>query len=187
MDTAKTKIVARINKVDILLIENGEKRVAVKPICQALGIDEDAQRRRLKNDPILSSVTVLSTATGNDGKEYKMVTIPFEFVFGWLFRIDSRNVKEESREALIKYQVECYRTLYRHFTAYADFVAAKQEKIEEQLSVVDSASDNFKNAKNIMDKAKAQLKMYRQLTFDDYDAENRQMKIQFQEIEEIEE
>ena len=35
--------VAKINNVEIIIIENGEKRVAVKPICQALGIDEDVK------------------------------------------------------------------------------------------------------------------------------------------------
>ncbi|MGD9930143.1 MAG: phage antirepressor N-terminal domain-containing protein [Mangrovibacterium sp.] len=72
---------------------NGEKRVAIKPICQAFGIDIDSQRKKLKNDFILSSVVKLSLTTGSDGKQHEMVTIPFRYVFGWLFRIDSRNVK----------------------------------------------------------------------------------------------
>ena len=83
----------------------------------------------------MSSVTVLSTATGSDGKQYEMVTIPFEFVFGWLFRIDSQNVKEESREALIKYQLECYHTLYRHFTSQAEFIEKKQMLVENQHKI----------------------------------------------------
>jgi len=104
---SKTTAVAKVNNVEIIIIEGDEKRVAVKPICQALGIAFQRQIERLKEDPILSSVITLEVTTGADGKQYEMVTIPFKFVFGWLFRIDSRNVKEESRESVLKYQLHC--------------------------------------------------------------------------------
>ena len=174
---AKTQTVARINGVSILVIENGEKRIAIKPICEALGVDAKAQRERIQSDPILSSVGGLSTSTGSDGKEYEMFTIPFEYVFGWLFRIDSRNVKESARESVLKYQVECYHALYNHFTAYADFVEKKQIAIEKQLKIVEEASQNFHTAKNVMNDARNELNKYRKLTFDDYNFEQRQLKI----------
>lgn len=47
-----------------------------RPICQALGIDEDVQKRKIENDEILNSVATLSMATGADGKEYNMFCIP---------------------------------------------------------------------------------------------------------------
>jgi len=31
--------VAKVNNTEIVIIENGEKRVAIKPICDALGVD----------------------------------------------------------------------------------------------------------------------------------------------------
>lgn len=177
MSQSKTTTVAKINNVEILVIENGEKRVAIKPICQALGIDIDSQRKKLNDDPILSSVTVLSTATGTDGKQYEMVTIPFRYVFGWLFRIDSRNVKEDARERVLKYQLMCYDVLYNHFTNYAEFVEQKQTAIEKQMAIVDDASTQFKSAKSVMDEAKKKLLQLRQLTFEDFDAEQRQLKM----------
>lgn len=182
MNTSTTKTVARINQVDILLIENGEKRVAVKPICQALGVTIQGQLEKLKTDPILSSVIKTSLTTGADGKQYEMVTIPFEFVFGWLFRIDSRNVKEESREALIKYQLECYHTLYRHFTAQAEFIEKKQMLVETQLTKFQEARRAYNEAHKNMKAIEKELDKARQLTFEDYDAENRQMKIQFDDV-----
>lgn len=177
MTEGNTTTIAKINQVDILVIENGEKRVATKPICEALGIDHDSQRQKLNSDPILGSVTVLSTATGSDGKQYEMVTIPFKYVFGWLFRIDSRNVKEESRETVLKYQLQCYDALYNHFTNYAEFVEQKQRAIESQLSIVDEAKTNFRSAKSVLDDANDKLKLLRQLTYDDFDAERRQLKM----------
>ena len=177
MSELKTTTVARINQVDIVLIENGEKRVAIKPICQALGIDEEGQRQKLNRDPILNSVTFTIKATGADGKSYDMVTIPFKYVFGWLFQIDSRSVKEDAREAVLKYQVECYDALYNHFTSYAQFVELKQKKIEEQLQIEDAAKTNFNSAKSILYETQTHLKTLRKLTFENFDPENHQFKL----------
>lgn len=176
-----TITVARINGTDIVVIENGTKLVPVKPICQALGIDEDAQRRRLYDDPILSSVTVLGTATGSDGKQYEMVTIPFKFVFGWLFRIDSRNVKEEAREAVLHYQVECYNALYNHFTRHAEFVEWQSALIEEQMVIVEERQRIFRESKEFLSEAKEELNRRRRLTMADFVAEKAQLKLNFGE------
>ena len=173
----KTTKVARINQVDILLIGKTEKRVAIKPICEALGVSHQKQIERLKSDPILGSTVTLRVTVGADKKEREMMTIPFKYVFGWLFRIDSRNVKEESREMVLKYQLMCYDALYHHFTSYADFVEQKQSAIETQLSIVDNAKTGFKSAKYILDDANGELFRLRKLTFDDFDAENRQLKM----------
>ena len=177
MSESNTRTIAKINKVDILVIENGEKRVAVTPICDALGVASNKQIEKIKNDPILGSTHTLSVSVGADGREREMVTIPFRYVFGWLFRIDSRNVKEESREAVLKYQLQCYDALYNHFTSYAEFVEQKQQAIEKQMAIVDEASGHFKSAKSIMDEAKKQLNDLRRLTFEDFDAERRQLRM----------
>ncbi len=173
----KTTTVAKINDVEILLIENGEKRVAVKPICEAIGIAFEPQFTKLKNDPILSSTVMLSVTVGADGKEREMQTIPFMYVFGWLFSIDSRNVKEEARENVLKYQVECYKALYFHFTNYAEFVEQKQRIIEAQLEIVDEAKTNFNSAKSVLNESNEKLKTLRQLSFADFDADRRQLKM----------
>jgi len=169
--------VAKINNVEIIVIENGEKRIAVRPICDALGVAYQSQIERLKNDPLVGSTVTLSMTAGADGRDREMVTIPFMFVFGWLFRIDSRNVKEEARENVLKYQMECYRALYYHFTAYADFVEKKQLAIEQQLVVYEAAKAGFNSAKDVMKDAEQELRKVRQLRFDDYDAERRQLKM----------
>ncbi len=51
-----------------------------------------------------------------DGKQREMLCLPVEFIFGWLFTINPDNVNEDAREAVRRYRMECYRTLYRHFT-----------------------------------------------------------------------
>jgi hypothetical protein len=174
---ATTSTVAKINNVEIVLIENGEKMIAVKPICDAIGIASNGQIEKIKTDPLLSSTYKTVLSVGADGKEREMFAIPFRFVFGWIFRIDSRNVKEEAREAVERYQLECYNALYNHFTSYADFVEQKQSFVEEKLKAYEVAKANFNNANKLMKEVERDLKMARELTFSDYDATRRQLSL----------
>jgi hypothetical protein len=174
---AKLAVVARVNNVDILIIEGDEKRVAVKPICDALGIASNKQIERIKEDPILGSVGTLEVSTGADGKQYEMFTIPFKFVFGWLFRIDSRNVKEESRESVLKYQLHCYNALYNSLFLYVEFVEHRANLVEQELEKYEEASEGFKFARTRMYEAKAVLNIARQLTYEKYIAERFQPEL----------
>jgi len=111
-----TKTLVKVNNVPIQVVEdNAQIMVPIKPICEALGIDEEAQRQKLKDDDFLNSITMLSKVVASDGKEREMVCLPHEFIFGWLFTINPKNVKEEAREAVAKYRIECYRALYMNF------------------------------------------------------------------------
>jgi hypothetical protein len=89
--------------------------VAMKPICETIGLDWDTQRRNVASDPVLSAVTVIMTATGADGKQYEMLCLPLDYLNGWLFKINANRYKGERRELIIKYQRECYRVLAEHF------------------------------------------------------------------------
>ncbi len=178
-DLTKSTSVARINNVDIIVIENGEKRVAVKPICEALGIAHQSQIERLKSDPILSSVVTLSVTTGVDGKRYEMVTIPFKYVFGWLFRIDSRNVKDEAKEAVERYQLACYDALYQHFIELDEYLKFRTELAEAKFVEVERYRDEFKDAKNKLETAKEEFAEIRALTLEKYKAMQAQTAMVF--------
>ena len=54
-----TTFIKRINNVDIVTV-NGVNIVPIKPICEALGVDPEAQRRRIKEHYIFSSTALLS-------------------------------------------------------------------------------------------------------------------------------
>ncbi len=174
---ATSTVVAKVNGTEIVVVDNGDKKVPVKPICDALGVDYPTQFTRLKSDPILGSVIGLNPTTGADGKQYEMVTIPFRYVFGWLFRIDSRNVKEEARETVLKYQLQCYDALYNHFTRFAEYVEYQKGLIEEQLVIVEAINLNFREAKNKLIEAKEELNRRRQLTFQEYLASKAQLSL----------
>ena len=66
-----TKIIARVNNVDILSTSD-EQLIAIRPICEALGIDPEGQRQRIERDEILGSTMVMITTVAADGKEREM-------------------------------------------------------------------------------------------------------------------
>lgn len=175
----ETNLVTKVNNVDILVSNDVDKLVPIKPICEALGIDPKVQRNKIQEHPLLASTGVLTTSVAGDGKAREMYCLPFEFVLGWLCTINPMNVAEKAREAVIMYQKECYHALYMYFAAKSQFVEQKQLEIDKQLEILENAKQNFKLAKGTLTEAEAKLKKLRSLTMDDYDTERRQLKFDF--------
>lgn len=171
--------VAKVNNVDITIIRNGEKRVAVRPICDALGIDFSSQLQRLKRDEILSSTVVTITTVGADKKEREMITIPFKFVFGWLFTIDTSKVKEEAQAAVLNYKMSCYDALYNHFIRHEEFLEYRQKLIDEKLAIYDERRRDFRTAKKLVDEARMLLDEARTITEEEYYTSIRQLSLDF--------
>ena len=175
----ETKSIITVNNADILVSNDEERMVPIRPICQALGIDPAAQRQHIDRDPILASVAGIITSTGQDGKQYQMYAIPLRFVFGWLFSIDTSKVNAYAQEAVINYKLECYNALFDYFSDRATFVEQKQNEIDKQLTVVEKARAEYRNAKSIMAEAEKRLNKLRSMTMDDYDRERKQLKLDF--------
>lgn len=173
--TLNTREIAQVNNVAIMAGNDAKRLVPIKPICEALGIDIESQRKKIKEHPILSSTTVLSTAVASDGKAREMCCIPFEFVFGWLFTINPANIKEESREGLIKYQQECYHVLYEYFASYASFVNQKLKRQAEDWARIQILKKEFHEAKNKLAKATKQMNMTVDYSFEQWKANGKQL------------
>lgn len=154
--------VAKVNNVSIIVIDNGEKRVAIKPICEALGVSLQGQLEKIKTDPILSSTIKMIFTVGADSKEREMQTIPLKLVFGWLFQIDSRKVKEESKEIVLKYQMECYDVLYNHFFGGMIKQIEVNEKEIELLAEINELNSQKKEISNKLKKIQTSLDKVRQ-------------------------
>lgn len=179
----ETKTLTTVNNVSIVLTrdENNRKLIPIKPICEALGIDEDAQRRKLQEDDFLSSTPVLSTVVAADGKEREMVCLPYEFIFGWLFTINPKNVKEEAREAVSKYRVECYKALFYYFSSQSEYLEEKQKRIDDRIVEYDNLRENFKNAEKNLKQAKINLYKAKDFTYEEWLESKRQIEIPFTE------
>ena len=175
----ETKTIARVNNVAIVAGNDVSKLVPIKPICEALGIDFDSQRKKLKDDEDLNSVTVLSTATGSDNKQYEMLCLPLEFVFGWLFTINPKNVKPEAQAAVRAYRMECYRALYKHFSAYSKFNEEKQNKLSTEFEKFRELKTNFNQAKKELQESERRMIETKNMTFESWEQEQRQQSIDF--------
>jgi len=171
--------IARVNQVDITIIQDGEKRVAIRPICDALGIDFSAQLQRLKRDEILNSTVVTITTVGGDKKEREMATIPLKYVFGWLFTIETSKMKEETKDAVLQYKIMCYDALYNYFTRHDEFLEFRDKAVEQKLAIYDAARLDFRFAKEKVAQAREELNEVRKLTESEYFANKSQLEIDF--------
>jgi hypothetical protein len=171
--------VAKINNINILVFEDGDNMVPIKPICEAVGVDFSSQLQKLKSDPILNSTMVLSTTVGADGKNREMVCLPFRYVFGWLFKIDARNVAPDAQEGVIKYQKICYDALYEWFVLQNKFAKWKEELIMQRSELEERLleerkilNEKIKDAANL--KQEAIFYQYNRWVF-----ENQQTSLEF--------
>lgn len=156
--------IGRINGAEIYAVksESGEIHVPIKPICEAIGISIEGQREKLSEDEVLNSVTMLSLVTASDGKQYETLCIRLEYVYGWLFTINPKNVKESARKSVIRYRKECYDALYRHFFTRAekqhDINRAEAEELENLRQLIGEEKEvklRIKESKEKIDKIRA--------------------------------
>lgn len=78
--------------------------VAIRPICEHLGIAPNNQLEKLRLDDDFQLVSY--HIGSNDGKIREMVCLPQDQVLGWLYTINSNKVKPESRVILSAYRQE---------------------------------------------------------------------------------
>lgn len=112
---------------DLVTVErDGKIYAAVKPICEAIGLDWVSQHKRLRRDPVLSTCMVIMTIRlPGDPRTREVVFLPLSKLNGWLFGIDASRVKPELRAAVVDYQFNCYDLLYDHYHGRA---ARRSEK-----------------------------------------------------------
>ena len=162
------QVITTVNGIEIAAVrdENHNFFVPIKPICQAIGIDDSAQRHRIDRHYILHSVEVTMTSTGADGKTYDMVCLPLEYVYGWLFTIDANLVAEANRENVKRYQLECYQALYTHFAGSLRRRVEENEAEIKALQAVNEAIKGVKAAKAAQREAEEHLDAIRKARLD---------------------
>jgi len=95
---------------------DGKEFVAMKPLCDNLGLEWEPQRKRIQRDEVLSSTTSMMEVVARDGKNREMIFLPIEYLNGWLFGVDISRLKDQAtRERMIVYKKECYSALHKHW------------------------------------------------------------------------
>ena len=155
-------------------VVNEQRYVAIKPVCEILGIDYPTQTEVLKSHPVFNSTIGLIPIVGGDGKQRDMLCISLKRFFLWLGGIHPNKVKEDARENVLKDQILICDILYEKFVEEPEFHKMKseqKEKLRQQLDVVDESRE----------KLRKQLKSVDNLTWEDFKANKQQLKLLFQE------
>ena len=94
--------------------DNGDYFVALKPVCEGMGIDFSSQRKRLQQQAW--ATVVMMTTVGADGKNRNMFGVNRKTLTMWLATIDTGHIKNEAvRGRIITYQMECADALDAYF------------------------------------------------------------------------
>ena len=152
----ETISIGKINGSEITAIkaEDGTVLVPIKPICGALSVDVESQRKKINEDEDLCSTAVLSTAVGADGKERDMLCLPLRYVYGWLFTINPKNVAAAARESVRKYRQQCYDVLYDHFEGKTRRQIESNRAEKAILGIIERLTEEEKTIKTQLKEAK---------------------------------
>ena len=140
------------NNQQLLTVEkDGIKYVAVKPICDSLGLDWASQFTKIKSNEVLEPTIVFITTVAEDGKNREMVCLPIDMINGWLFTISPSRVSEEIRPVVLYYQKECYRALFEFWNKPKE---QEPPKPVEPPPSPGSAEDKIRAIKFVIDEMK---------------------------------
>lgn len=116
----------------VLVFRDEQPFVAIRPICERLGIAWQPQHRKLsdpKNDWTVTSM--MTVGTSSDGKSREMVCLSVLDFPLWMASIQPSKVAEDIRERLILYRRECKQVLFDHVFGRAQ---ARTETLSAELA-----------------------------------------------------
>ncbi len=156
-----TNQVVQFNNQSIpVFFHNNKPYVAMKPICENIGLQWEAQYKRIQRNHILKQAMSMMDIVAQDGKNREMVTLPIGYLNGWLFGIDVNKVKPEIKDTLIKYQLECFDVLYNHFMPKVAAAHPNTITLEQQQAIKDA----------VLRKAQRDKRTYQSIYRDFYNA-----------------
>ena len=136
MSNTKLETIQFHNQQLIVLNHQNKPYIAMKPVCENIGLDWHAQLNRINRHHVLSKGVVM-IATPTKGGVQKYVCLPISMINGWLFGIETSRVKPEIRATLEQYQLECFDVLYNHFMPkvaqqYPNTISLEQQQAIQQ-------------------------------------------------------
>lgn len=137
---------------------DGRPFVALKPMCEALGVDVDGQRRKLATKSW--ATTELVSVVAADGKSRDMVMIDRRTMTMWLATIDENRVAESARPIVRAFQAEAADALDAYFStgvAVAPQNLSALDILRAQIDQIEIAQREAAEAKALAAKTDARL------------------------------
>ena len=130
----------KVGKYDLVVTtEQHESKqwVALKPLCEAIGLDYTRQYRKVQSNPQFNYC--LKATVGGDGKEREMLLIPVNQIGMWICNINANRVKPELKDRLIECQKELQWVLHTALTGEVtpQRVAELESKLEKALNMIE--------------------------------------------------
>lgn len=129
-------------------IVDGDPFVALKPMCDAIGVDVDGQRRKL--DQAEWARTELISVRDSAGRVQRMVGVHADCIPMWLATISPTRIAAEAQQLLIAYQREAAKALRDYFYRGV----AVQPQTMNELDVLRAALDQIEAAQRVAAEAK---------------------------------
>jgi len=89
MEQRKEELLKFNNRIIPYTVVDGVTYIAIRPICDALGVDYHRQYKNLKKDKILSGVLSVQPTRDSETRMRNYVVLPEKYIYGWLFSINS--------------------------------------------------------------------------------------------------
>lgn len=115
------------DKLDVVDMEDGKPGVVMRRLVENLGLDWTGQSKKL-DDPIYMCRHMSTHDTS--GREQEMVVMPVKSIPAYLFSINPNKVREDLREKLARYRLECVDVLYNYW--------AKGYAVNPRVSIEDN-------------------------------------------------
>lgn len=89
--------------------------VAMPQIVEGMGLDWEAQRKKIERHPVLSKGASIKEVP-TEGGEQSVTCLSLDLLNFWLATIHPDRIKDQTvRARVIEYQTECARVLFNHF------------------------------------------------------------------------
>ena len=146
---------------------DGQFWIAIKPICDALGVNYSRQIVTMKSDDFFADVYALQHMRDSKNRLQKMTCLPERYIYGWILSLQSQS------EELKSYKRECYDILFNHFHG---IITGRAKLLKTQIEVENEfeaaktklmESEEFKNLQAIK---KKNAEINKQLVKNDFDA-----------------
>jgi len=167
-------------EIDCVLIKE-EPHAVVNSMIENIGLNYVSVHRALKSDEILAQVYTEWYTPIPKYQGQKVGCMPFQYIPGWLFSINSNKVNPEVKPVLNAYKKDVYRVLYEHYFGKTKTVfnairrqhqiAVRLKEINKEIFYLMKEHRQLKSESNQL-----MLNNYRQLsldfTFDDTSTEH---------------
>lgn len=175
-----TLIVRTQHNEKLYLAEEGMNRyVAIKPICEDLGIAFRKQHDKIKSHPMFSSVVTLRVITASDKKGYETTCLPLMFAMIWLGSINASNTKNP--QLTLEMQLRYIKALYDSIEKPRLFLADKKMKVEKLHQQRTALKKEFNATKSALSNVEKEFDKELNKTMQEWEEEKAQQLLEFPE------